>query len=195
MSVAGLDQTGCVVPLDPTARRARVPVLDSEVREAVRAKREADIAGDSVGRSVSAARDTATEFGRSAGAVILEHEVQHARDHVGAVFGRRSVAQYLHLSKGDCWNGREVRPLAAPIDAAGPPFQGSRAVAAFTSDEDKGVVWGKSSQVRRSGQRGFIADRLTVHVEGGNHGAERVVEARIALPSDVRVADDIDWDR
>ena len=200
-----VDERDRVVALDAAVGGKRVAVLAGQVEESGLAEREPDVAGQRVHVAVAGQDATvhpvagvaeevpaALELDRAAGAVVAEHEVHHAGDGVGAVLGRRAVAQHLGLLERQSGNERDVGALRTVCEAVAVPGDDGRAVAPLPVDQHQRVIRREAAKVRgpREGRR--VRNRLNVDVERRDHVAQQVGEVGVALLNDVRRRDHVD---
>ncbi len=192
--VAGRDECRRIGALHAAVGRTGIAVLQAEVGEAVVAERQPDVAGDVVRVAVARAVGAGIELQAAPLTGVLQQEVHHAGDGIGAVLRRGAVAQHFHLPQGDRRNGRDVRTLRA-VGHAAEPDEDRRAVAALAVDQHQRVVVGEVAQARRPYERGGAADRVRGDVEGGNQVPQPVVERGGALAHDVAKWDGVDGNR
>ena len=190
VGVAGRDERRRVGALHAAVGRVRVAVLQAQVGEAVGAERQADVAGHAVGVTVAGPVCSGADVEAAPRRVVLEQEVQHAGDRIGAVLRRGAVAQHLHLPQGDGGDGGDVRSLRA-VGHPGEPGDDRRAVAALAVDQHQRVVVGEVADAGRPHEGGRVADRVRGDVERGNERPQLVVEGRQALGGDVLERDGV----
>ena len=180
MAVPGGDQCGHVAPLSTPVGGGGASVFQAQVREAGVPERKPDVSGDVPGFTVPRLPvNAAQEFDGAAGTVVPKQEVHDPGDRVRAVLRGRAVAKHFDATKSDGGDGREIRPLgpegdpiaAVPVDHRGP-------VAALAVDEDQGVVRRQIAQHGRPHQGRGVADRLDIHGERRDHGAEPLIDGR-----------------
>src|SRR5450830_789038 len=88
-----------------------------------------------------------------AGRVLLEDDVDHARDGIGAVLGGGAVLQHFDVVDGGDGNEVEVGRSAALVRPAQHGQVGG-GVAALAVDQHQGVVGRQAAQAGRQGQIG-----------------------------------------
>ena len=170
--------------------RVGVAVLQAEVDEPGVPERQSDVASHGVRIAVARAVGAGIERQAAAGAVVLEQEVDDARDRIRAVLRRGAVTQHLDLPQRNRGNGRDVRSLRT-VRHAGEPGDDRRAVAALAVDEHQRMVVGQVAQAGRAHQRGGVTDRVRGDVERGDQRPQLVVERGGALPDDVLQRDGV----
>ena len=122
-------------------------------------------------------------------------KVHNPGDRVRVVLRGRTVAEHLDAAPGDGGDGREIRPLgpegdpvpAVPVDHGGP-------VAALAVDENQGVVRRQIAQHCRAHQGRGVADRLGIHGERRDRGAEPLIDGGRSLAQQVFRTDRVDGD-
>ena len=193
--VAGRDQQRRVVPLHAAAGRSGVAVLDAEVGEAGPAERQPGVAGDGVRTAVPGAVAAGVQLEAAAATVVLQQKVQHPGDGVGAVLGRRAVAQHLDLSQRYGRDGRDVGPLRPVGDAVADPGDDGAPVPALAVDQHQRVVGGEAAQVGGSDESCRVPDRLGVDVVGGDQRPQLIADVGAALADDVLNRNGVDRHR
>ena len=145
--VARRDQGRCIAALHAAIGRIGVAVLEAEVGEAALPQRHAHVGrvGNALAvRSaiwdVAALEGARPDFHASAAGGVLEGEVEHACDGVGAVLGGGSVTQDLDLLQGDRRNHGDIRPLRAIGYPAADPRDDRPSVSALAIDQHQGVI-------------------------------------------------------
>ena len=202
------DQSQGVPALRAAVGRVGVAVLAGQVEEAGFPERQADVARDAVHLPVARYRavleappgaghqvPARLELDGAPGAIVVEDEVHHPRDGVGAVLRRCAVAQHFGLLQRQPRNQRDVGALGAVREAVAVPGDDRSAVTPLPVHQNQRVVRGQAAQVGRTRERGRVTDGLDVHVEGRHNVAEQVGEVVVALVDDLRTGDDVDGDR
>ena len=184
VGIACSQESRHVAALNAAVGRLGASVLKAEVGETGRAQRQSGVAGHIVGGAVPPLHvGTRVELETGARTAVLGQQVDDAGNGVGAVLGRRAVAQHLGLAQGDRRNARDVGPLGSESHAvAAVPVDDGGAVAALPVDQNQRVVGRQVAQHHGPYDGGGIADGLGVDVEGGNHGPQlgRQVPATLA---------------
>ena len=111
VGVTGRDQRRGVGPLHAAVGRVGVAVLQAEVDEPGVPERHSDVTSHGIRIAVARAVGAGIERQAAAGAVVLEQEVDDARDRIRAVLRRGAVTQHLDLPQRNRGNGRDVRSL------------------------------------------------------------------------------------
>ena len=214
--VAGGPEPCSIVALNGPVGRCRASVLETEVRESGLSKWQPNVASERVRFAVSsdavAGRtgytacagisavcvevSTGAEFYAAAGAIFLELEIHDASDCVRAVLRRCTVTKHLGLPQCDRWDDRNVWTLRAVRNAVAEPGDDRGAVTALAVHQDERVVGCQIAQVHRSDDRGRIADRLRVDIEGGDQGSQLVRQVAGTLPYKILEGDGVNrYDR
>ena len=186
MPVAGGDERNGVAARRGAVGQVRVAVHQAEVGESSCAERQADVAGEPGRFPVAGPVHPGVQLDGAAGTGILELEVQHARDGVGAVLGRRAVAQHLDLAQRNRGDGGDVGALRAERHAvAAVPVDYRGAMPALAVDQYQRVVRGQVAQHGGADHRRYAADRLGVGAERRDDGAELVLQIARALADEI----------
>ncbi len=131
-------------------------VLDGDVDEGVLDRGQADVGLQVGGQAALVDVVAALHADRAAVVGLLQDDVDHAGDGVGAVLGGRAVLQHFHVVDG---RGRDVVEVGRRVAAertAGDRHVGG-AVAPFAVDHDQGVVGADAPQLERLVELGFVA--------------------------------------
>ena len=156
-------------------------VLETEVEETLAGERQTDIAADCVGGAVPGVVTAVARLDARAVVGVVEDEVDHAGDGVGAVLRGGAIAQDFHLLQRTRRDRRNVRSLRAVGDAIAEPVDDGSAMPALAVHEDQRVIGRKAAQVRRPDDRRGVADGLRVDVVRRHHVPEQVAQVGIAL--------------
>ena len=158
-------------------------------------QRQPGVARDGVSAAVARAVAAGVQLEAAAAAVVLEQKVQHPGDGVGAVLGRRAVAQHLDLPQRDRRDGRDVGALRSVGDAVADPGDDRAPVPALAVDQHERVVWGEAAQVGWSDESSRVPDGLGVDVVGRDQGPQLIADVGAALADDVLERDGVDRHR
>ena len=151
---AQADQRGGVAVLDAAVGGRGLAVFEAQVGETVIRQRQPEIGGNGGHVLAGIFRVRAVPgLQGDAFVCVLEDKIQYAGDGVGAVLGRRTVAQHLHALQGNGGNGRNVRSLGAVGGAVGDPLDHRSPVPALVVHEHQRVVGSQPAQVDRAQQR------------------------------------------
>ena len=158
-------------------------------------QRQPGVARDGVSAAVARAVAAGVQLEAAAATVVLQQKVQHPGDGVGAVLGRRAVAQHLDLSQRYGRDGRDVGTLRPVGDAVADPGDDRAPVPALAVDEYQGVVGGEAAQVGGSDESRRVTDGLGVDVVGGDQGPQLIADVGAALADDILIRNGVDRHR
>ena len=123
---------------------------------------KADIAGKIIGVAIAGVILPARRLDQPAAVIVLEDDVDHACDRVGAVLGGGAVLQHFDMVDGRDWNEVEICG-GGTLELAGIDMQVCRAVAALAVHQHQRVVRRQAAKPRRQGQcAGVAAMRFSV---------------------------------
>ena len=186
------DERDRVPPRRRPVGRVRVAVLQAQVGKPACAERQADVAGELRRFAVSGAVHPGIQLDGPARAGVLELEVHHAGDGVGAVLRGRAVSQHLDLAERDGGDHGDVRALGAVRHTvAAVPFEHRGAVAALAVDEHQHVVGRQVAEHGGADHRRGALDGLRVRVERRDDRAELLLQVARSLPEEVGGGQDV----
>ena len=202
----GCSERTCVLPAATSAMASRrgaarsvgfaLPYSRLRLANPLRADRQADVAGELRRFAVSGAVHPRVELDGPARAGVLELEVHHAGDGVGAVLRGRTVPQHLDLPQRDGGDHGYVGALrAVGHTVAAVPFEHRGAVPALAVDEHQHVVRRQVAEHGGADHRRCALDRLRVRIERRDDRAELLLQVARTLPEEVRGGQDVHRDR
>ncbi len=106
---------------------------------------------------------------------FAQDDVDHARDRIGAILGRRAIPQDLNITDGTRGDRVEVDGGRATADRAIDVHQ-RRDMAALAVDENQRLVWRQAAKRGRTDNVRPVIDCGLVEVEAWNGRAENLVQ-------------------
>ncbi len=135
---------------------AEIFFVQSEIEISLVEQGKAHVERDVIGVAIAAVILSRRGREGTAGRFLLENDVDHARDGVGAVLRGGAVLQHFDMVDARGWYQRDVRGRAAGKARAARDIEIAGAMAALGIHQDQRVIGGKPAQCRRQCEAGEI---------------------------------------
>lgn len=191
----GIDQ-GLRIGSLPAARgRIAVGVFETEVREAIRGERQADVSLDEQILAIALEVLPIASDERRAVVVIAQTKIEHARNGIRTIERGGSVPKDFELADGDRRNRGQIGALRATNVRHVRELDGRTTVTTFAVDEHERLVRRQPAQAVRTRENRSVIRHQPLNVHRRHLRAQHVVHVTEALIGELFRADDVNGQR